>query len=154
MVDERTHHSPKPGNTEKDPGDRATGDEAQGSQRIEELQAVTSPGFDSAAGEEDPGAALGDDATRDAVSAEAAAAQQASGPHDTPIQGVPPMMTHIDRLIDALNDLIETSKDGEYGFRACAEEVESDAAKQLFASRAEQCRQAEWRAPEGWPRVA
>lgn len=123
MVDERTPHGPKPG-------------------KPEELQAATDRGLDSAAGEEDPGAALGEAATRDAVSAEAAVAQQAAAPHDTRIQGVPPMMTHIDRLIDTLNDLIETSKDGEYGFRACAEQAASSELKQLFDDRAASCRTA------------
>ncbi len=30
-----------------------------------------------------------------------------------------------DDVIDALNGLIETCKDGEYGFRTCAEHVKS-----------------------------
>ncbi|MGJ7613290.1 MULTISPECIES: ferritin-like domain-containing protein [unclassified Variovorax] len=48
-----------------------------------------------------------------------------------------------DDVVGVLNDLLENSRDGEYGFRACAEEVKSPAAKQLFASRAEQCKKAE-----------
>jgi uncharacterized protein (TIGR02284 family) len=52
------------------------------------------------------------------------------------------MMTSIDRLIDTLNDLIETSKDGEYGFRACAEQARSPQLKQLFEDRAASCRTA------------
>lgn len=47
-----------------------------------------------------------------------------------------------DDVVDILNDLLENARDGEYGFRACAEEVENASAKQLFASRAEGCRQA------------
>jgi uncharacterized protein (TIGR02284 family) len=47
-----------------------------------------------------------------------------------------------DDVVDVLNDLLENARDGEYGFRACAEEVENASAKQLFASRAEGCRQA------------
>ena len=47
-----------------------------------------------------------------------------------------------DEVVDVLNDLLENSRDGEYGFRACADEVESPAAKQLFANRAEECRKA------------
>ncbi|RZL65427.1 MAG: PA2169 family four-helix-bundle protein [Variovorax sp.] len=47
-----------------------------------------------------------------------------------------------DDVVDILNDLLENSRDGEYGFRTCAEQVESASAKQLFASRAEGCRQA------------
>jgi uncharacterized protein (TIGR02284 family) len=48
-----------------------------------------------------------------------------------------------DDVVDVLNDLLENCRDGEYGFRACAEEVETEAAKQLFAARAAQCGQAE-----------
>ncbi len=58
----------------------------------------------------------------------------------------PPVATDVatnDEVVSVLNDLLENSRDGEYGFRACAEEVESPAAKQLFAGRADQCRQAE-----------
>ncbi|VWX62858.1 conserved hypothetical protein [Burkholderiales bacterium 8X] len=47
-----------------------------------------------------------------------------------------------DDVVDVLNDLLETSRDGEYGFRACAEEVENASMKQVFASRADSCRQA------------
>lgn len=45
-------------------------------------------------------------------------------------------------VIDVLNDLLETSRDGEYGFRDCAEKVEASAVKQVFNSRAVDCRQA------------
>ena len=47
-----------------------------------------------------------------------------------------------DDVVDVLNDLLENSRDGEYGFRTCAEQVETANAKQLFASRADGCRQA------------
>lgn len=47
-----------------------------------------------------------------------------------------------DDVVDVLNDLLENARDGEYGFRTCAEQVETAQAKQLFASRAEGCRQA------------
>jgi uncharacterized protein (TIGR02284 family) len=47
-----------------------------------------------------------------------------------------------DDVVDVLNDLLENTRDGEYGFRTCAEQVESANAKQLFTSRAEGCRQA------------
>lgn len=47
-----------------------------------------------------------------------------------------------DRVVDVLNDLLENARDGEYGFKTCAEQVESSGAKTLFASRAEGCRQA------------
>jgi uncharacterized protein (TIGR02284 family) len=45
-----------------------------------------------------------------------------------------------DDVIDTLNDLIETCKDGEYGFRTCAEHVKSAQLRQVFTSRAEDCR--------------
>lgn len=47
-----------------------------------------------------------------------------------------------DDVIDTLNDLIETSKDGEYGFRASAENAKSAQLKELFAKRAADCRKA------------
>lgn len=43
---------------------------------------------------------------------------------------------------DTLNDLIETCKDGEYGFRTSAEHLKTPDIKQLFLQRAEECRQA------------
>jgi len=44
-----------------------------------------------------------------------------------------------DSTISTLNDLIETCKDGEYGFRACAEQAKSDALKALFDRRSQEC---------------
>lgn len=51
-------------------------------------------------------------------------------------------MTTPDDTIDTLNDLIETSKDGEYGFRSSADHVRSAALKDLFSRRATECGQA------------
>ena len=45
-------------------------------------------------------------------------------------------------VVDVLNDLLENARDGEYGFRTCAEQVDNANAKQLFFTRAEGCRQA------------
>ena len=45
-----------------------------------------------------------------------------------------------DDVVDELNDLIETCKDGEYGFRTCAEHVKSAQLRQVFTSRADECR--------------
>ena len=45
-----------------------------------------------------------------------------------------------DDLIDILNTLIETCKDGEYGFKTCAEQVKSSQLRTLFVERAESCR--------------
>ncbi len=42
-------------------------------------------------------------------------------------------------LIDTVNDLVETCKDGEYGFLSCAEHAGSVDLKQLFTRRAEEC---------------
>lgn len=44
-----------------------------------------------------------------------------------------------DDVISTLNDLIETSKDGEEGFRACAEDASDPVLKNFFASRAQTC---------------
>lgn len=45
-------------------------------------------------------------------------------------------------VVDVLNDLLETSRDGEYGFRACAEEVDSQQLKTVFLERAASCAKA------------
>lgn len=45
-------------------------------------------------------------------------------------------------IVTSLNNLIETSKDGEYGFRSSAEYAQSGPIKQLFMSRATGCAQA------------
>ncbi|MDR6534993.1 PA2169 family four-helix-bundle protein [Variovorax soli] len=44
-------------------------------------------------------------------------------------------------VVDILNDLLETSRDGEYGFRTCAEEVKSAEMKRVFNERASSCAQ-------------
>ena len=44
--------------------------------------------------------------------------------------------------IDTLNDLIETSKDGEFGFDSCARHTRSSELRSLFAARAEACAKA------------
>jgi uncharacterized protein (TIGR02284 family) len=43
-------------------------------------------------------------------------------------------------VVDALNDLAECCKDGEYGFRACAEQAKRADLKSLFLQRADDCR--------------
>ncbi len=45
-------------------------------------------------------------------------------------------------VVAVLNDLLENARDGEYGFKTCAEQVETARAKALFAARATSCRQA------------
>ena len=45
-------------------------------------------------------------------------------------------------VVKVLNDLLENSRDGEYGFRACAEEVDSPQLKQVFQSRSAECAKA------------
>jgi len=45
-----------------------------------------------------------------------------------------------DDVVDTLNKLIETCKDGEYGFRTCAEHVKSAQLRTVFLERAESCR--------------
>jgi uncharacterized protein (TIGR02284 family) len=45
-------------------------------------------------------------------------------------------------VISALNDLIETSKDGAEGFRTCAEDIKNPELKALFNQRAQECSEA------------
>lgn len=45
-------------------------------------------------------------------------------------------------IAKTLNSLVETSKDGEYGFRLSAEHVQSAQIQQLFLARADECAQA------------
>ncbi len=45
-----------------------------------------------------------------------------------------------DDVVDVLQDLVECSKDGEYGFRACAEQAERADLKSMFLQRADGCR--------------
>lgn len=45
-------------------------------------------------------------------------------------------------VISTLNDLIETCKDGEYGFRSCAEHADSSDLVTVLTRRAEDCVQA------------
>jgi uncharacterized protein (TIGR02284 family) len=47
-----------------------------------------------------------------------------------------------DDVIATLNDLIETSRDGEKGFRQCAEAVRNPDLKPFFEQKAERCREA------------
>lgn len=47
-----------------------------------------------------------------------------------------------DDTIDILNDLIETNKDGEYGYRSSAEHLKAADTQALFERRAEDCRKA------------
>ena len=47
-----------------------------------------------------------------------------------------------DDVVKTLNDLIENCKDGEYGFRTCAEHAKSANLKSVFTQRAGQCRSA------------
>ena len=44
--------------------------------------------------------------------------------------------------LDTLNDLIEVSKDGEYGFRTSAEHMRDTELQQLLLRRADECAQA------------
>lgn len=45
-------------------------------------------------------------------------------------------------VIDVLNDILETARDGEYGFRACAEHTKAQDIKTLFLRHADECRAA------------
>ncbi len=49
-------------------------------------------------------------------------------------------MTDINKeSISVLNDLIETSKDGQEGFKTCAEDIKHPQLKALFVQRAADC---------------
>jgi len=46
-------------------------------------------------------------------------------------------------VVDVLNDLLENCRDGEYGFRTCADEIEGEPnLKKVFADRAQGCQRA------------
>jgi uncharacterized protein (TIGR02284 family) len=45
-------------------------------------------------------------------------------------------------IVSTLNNLIETSKDGEEGFRTCAEDISDPQLKSQFMSRAQECAKA------------
>jgi uncharacterized protein (TIGR02284 family) len=47
-----------------------------------------------------------------------------------------------DDIVDCLNDLIETCKDGEFGFDACAKHTSSAELRSVFLQRAAECRTA------------
>jgi len=47
-----------------------------------------------------------------------------------------------DDVIATLNDLIETSRDGQEGFRQCAETVKNPKLKPFFEQKADRCREA------------
>ena len=50
------------------------------------------------------------------------------------------MALDTDKTIGVLNDLIETCKDGEYGFNASAEHCKTTELQQVFTARAGECR--------------
>lgn len=45
-------------------------------------------------------------------------------------------------IVDSINRLVETSKDGEFGFGKCAEHARNGNLRQLLQRRADECRQA------------
>ena len=47
-----------------------------------------------------------------------------------------------DEVVDTLNGLIETCKDGEEGFRTCAENIKSAQLKEIFLTAERRCREA------------
>ncbi len=47
-----------------------------------------------------------------------------------------------DHVVDLLNDLVECSRDGEYGFNLCAEHVQNTELKQRLGEHADECRSA------------
>ena len=51
-------------------------------------------------------------------------------------------MAENNQVVSVLNDLLENARDGEYGFKTCAEQVEASNVKQLFAARSVGCAEA------------
>ncbi len=47
-----------------------------------------------------------------------------------------------ENVVEVLNDLLENARDGEYGFDACANEVDDAQLKRVFSQRASDCRAA------------
>src|SRR4051812_6603525 len=52
------------------------------------------------------------------------------------------MAMSTDDIIDTLNDLIETSKDGEEGFMTCAQDIKNADLKAMFSTMARHCAEA------------
>lgn len=52
---------------------------------------------------------------------------------------------HNDAIVRSINGLIETSKDGQHGFRTCSERAESQQIKEQLVARAKDC---EWATAE------
>lgn len=48
-------------------------------------------------------------------------------------------MADKNQVLSVLNDLLENARDGEYGFKTCAEQVQTDSIRQLFSARALGC---------------
>ena len=48
-------------------------------------------------------------------------------------------MVDQDGVISVLNDLLESCRDGEYGFKACAENTDSAELKEIFSRHAREC---------------
>ncbi len=60
---------------------------------------------------------------------------------DSQVSGGTDSMDNED-VVDVLNDLVECCRDGEYGFRLCAEHVESGNIKERLAAHADECQRA------------
>jgi uncharacterized protein (TIGR02284 family) len=56
-----------------------------------------------------------------------------------PVSGAP---LSNEQVVDMVNDLLENTRDGAYGFRTCAEAVDAGRLKAIFAARAAQCQAA------------
>ena len=56
-------------------------------------------------------------------------------------QSTPTVMSD-DKVVEVLNDLVETSKDGEYGFRVCVEHSTAADLKTVFERHSAECRKA------------
>ena len=63
-----------------------------------------------------------------------------SGMGATGVVGATPSGGDRADVIDVLQELVECSKDGEYGFRACADQADRADLKAMFVQRADDCR--------------
>ena len=73
----------------------------------------------------------------DARPATRAAWERASGVH--PLDDHPMELMDNEDVIDVLNDLLESARDGEYGFRTCAEQTDSGELKDIFLRHSREC---------------
>ena len=98
--------------------------------RADEQYRSYGAGTDASVGGESTGSTLGMGAVAGGGAAAAVGGMQQAGNNDG------------DRgdIVDVLKDLVECCKDGEYGFRECADQAKDQSLKSTFLQRADDCR--------------